>query len=344
MRMRIVRALAVAALLSGCAAGGKGVDPGADVDREAPHPESGSATFARYAPAFGAAPAAANYDEAVLAAFRERTAGMPPESAAAMHPDTIVWRGRRAGYRGEHREAIAIYSRGLELYPDEPHLLRHRGHRYITVRELDHAIADLGRAAAVVRGRPDQVEPDGLPNARNIPTSTLQTNIHYHLGLARYVSGDFAGAAEAWTSCLALARNPDMDIATRFWLVLALRRTGRDMDAHEVVSYPREDWDVIENHRHLDLVLAFRGAWSDADLSKELQRPSRTGTDAARVQSPLDAATVAHGLGAWALIEGDRTTATARFREAVEASPVSFGAIAAEAELARLGTPTTPGR
>jgi tetratricopeptide (TPR) repeat protein len=342
--MRTVLALAAAALLAGCAAGGKGVEPAADVDREAPPPEGGSPTFARYAPAFGPAPAPASYDEAVLAAFRERTAGMPAESAAALHPDTIVWRGRRAGYRGEHREAIAIFSRGLELYPDEPHLLRHRGHRYITVRELDRAATDLARAASIVRGQPDQVEPDGLPNARNIPTSTLQTNIHYHLGLARYVSGDFAGAAEAWSSCLALSRNPDMDIATRYWLVLALRRAGRDIDAHEVLSYVREDWDVIENHRHLDLVLAFRGAWSDADLSKELQRQSRTGSDVARALSPLDAATVAHGLGAWALIEGDRATATARFREAVEASPVSFGAIAAEAELARLGTPTTPGR
>ena len=116
------------------------------------------------------------------------------------------------------------------------------------------------------------------------------------------------------------------------------------MDAHEAVSYVREDWDVIENHRHLDLLLAFRGARSDADLYDELHRPTRTGSDAARAPSPLDLATVAHGLGAWALIEGDRATAVKRFREAVEASPVSFGAIAAEAELKRLGITPPPGR
>src|SRR6185503_15113135 len=57
--------------------------------------------------------------------------------------DSIIWYGRRLAYLGRIREAIDVYSRGLELYPENAWLLRHRGHRYVSVRELDRAAADL---------------------------------------------------------------------------------------------------------------------------------------------------------------------------------------------------------
>ena len=63
------------------------------------------------------------------------------------------------------------------------------------MRELDKAVADLERADALVAGTPDQIEPDGQPNPRNIPLTTLQSNIRYHLALAYYLQGNFAKAA-----------------------------------------------------------------------------------------------------------------------------------------------------
>ena len=38
------------------------------------------------------------------------------------------------------RDAIDVYSRGIARHPGEPRLYRHRGHRYITVRDFDRAI------------------------------------------------------------------------------------------------------------------------------------------------------------------------------------------------------------
>src|SRR5262252_2966955 len=83
--------------------------------------------------------------------------------------DSIIWYGRRLGYLGRLREAIDVYSRGITLYPDTPWLYRHRGHRYLSVRELDRAAADLEHATELTRGKPDEVEPDGQPNAKNTP-------------------------------------------------------------------------------------------------------------------------------------------------------------------------------
>ena len=128
--------------------------------------------------------------------------------------DAAIWLGRRTAYLSRFGEAIEIYTRAIEVHPDEPRLYRHRGHRYITIRKLDLAIKDLRKAADLVEGTPDQLEPDGQPNDRNVPTSTLQTNIYYHLGLAHYLKAEFPQARDAYRTCLGLSKNPDMQVAT----------------------------------------------------------------------------------------------------------------------------------
>src|SRR5918998_1529514 len=80
--------------------------------------------------------------------------------------DSIIWLGRREAYLGHFREAIRIYTRGIQLHPYDARFYRHRGHRYISVREFNNAIVDLERAARLAEVRPDQVEPDGQPNAQ----------------------------------------------------------------------------------------------------------------------------------------------------------------------------------
>src|SRR5688572_848590 len=49
----------------------------------------------------------------------------------------------------QFREAIATFSRGLELEPNNALLLRWRGHRYLSVREFDRAFADLTRGGKI---------------------------------------------------------------------------------------------------------------------------------------------------------------------------------------------------
>jgi tetratricopeptide (TPR) repeat protein len=241
-------------------------------------------------------------------------------------PDATIWLGRRVAYLGRYRDAIEIYSEGIEKHPDDARMYRHRGHRYITVRELPKAIADFEKAAALVAGKPDQVEPDGQPNARNIPTSTLQTNIYYHLGLARYLTGDFAKAAEAYAKCLAVSKNPDMLVATTYWYYLALARQGRAADAAALLAPIRADMDIIENASYHRLLRLYKG---------ELTADSIVAPGAAG----LDTVTTKYGVAAWHLANGRRDAAVPLLREIVDGVPQqwpAFGYIAAEAELARL--------
>ena len=67
--------------------------------------------------------------------------------------DAIIWLGRRIGYTGRYRDAIEVFSEGIFKHLDDARMYRHRGHRWISVREFDRAIEDLSHAAAARSGR-----------------------------------------------------------------------------------------------------------------------------------------------------------------------------------------------
>ena len=238
--------------------------------------------------------------------------------------DAIIWLGRRIGYTGRYREAIEVFSEGAAGHPEDARMYRHRGHRWISVREFDRAIEDLSHAAALVAGEPDEVEPDGQPNERGIPTSTLQSNIHYHLALAHYLKGDFEAALPSYEDYFAVTTNPDQLVAISHWWYMALRRLGRDDEAAAVLERITADMDVIENTPYHQLLLMYKGE-IDAD---ELWNPEE--------DDPSGVA-IAYGVAAWHLYNGRAEQAEDMFRRILEGSGwAGFGYIAAEAEVARL--------
>ena len=244
--------------------------------------------------------------EAELAKAQEAWTRAPEDAEAA------TWVGRRTAYLGRYREAIGIYTNAIERHPRDARIYRHRGHRYITVRELDRAIADLSKAAELVAGQPDQTEPDGQPNSRNIPTSTLKTNIYYHLGLAHYLKGEFDSALKAYRSCMEHSKNADMRVATGHWLYMTLRRMNRVDEARA----------VLENASYYRLLLMYKGLERIESL--------------AAAADGLDAVTIGYGIGNWHLYHGRRDDAKRTFRTIVddhEAQWPAFGYVAAEAEL-----------
>ncbi len=254
-----------------------------------------------------------------------------------LHDETaIIWLGRRQAYLGEYRAAIDTFSNGLAILPDSVRLLRHRGHRYITLREFDKAIVDLSRAAELIDAGaiPDEIEPDGQPNARNIPTSTLHTNIFYHLGLAHYLCGEWSDAATAYRRCLDASGNDDMRVAAAYWLFLSLLRAGQASDAQAVLQSISSEMDIIENDSYWKLLLVFKG-----ELDPQTLQPG----EGVANDATIDLATIGYGLGVRDLIHGDKSAAEARFREIIaDTNWAAFGHIAAEAELARMQTTTRP--
>lgn len=241
------------------------------------------------------------------------------------HPgdaDAIIWLGRRLAYLGYYRDAIEVYGEGIAKHPDDARLYRHRGHRFITTRQVSRAISDLERAAELMRDAPDQVEPDGQPNRYNIPTSTLKSNIFYHLALAHYLRHDFTSALPMWRRAVDVADNDDMLVASSDWLYMTLRRLGQTAEADAVLERIRPDMRILENDAYHRRLLMYKGI-----LEPDSVMPADT-------QDPVQLATYGYGVANWYLYNGERYNAETLFRRILDGPNwAAFGYIAAEAEV-----------
>jgi tetratricopeptide (TPR) repeat protein len=287
--------------------------------------------------------AANSTGQTCLQAARAVAPVLPPETRAAFEKnledaetahlkspnsaDSIIWLGRRTAYLGKYKEAIWIYTSGTSIHPNDARLYRHRGHRYLTLRCFDDAINDLERAADLIKGKPDEIEPDGLPNARDIPTSTLQSNIWYHLGLARYLKGDFEKALLAYEEAEKVSKNPDMLVATAHWKYMTLRRLGKKSEAAKLVEGIPDNLDIIENGDYYKLIKLYKGKLSGDALIKEFEA----------MPDSVSKATLGYGLGNRFLYHSKTDEAVKIFRTVATGKQwASFGYIAAEAELLRV--------
>jgi len=238
--------------------------------------------------------------------------------------DNLIWYGRFMAYSGDYLGAIELYSAGIAEHPKDARLYRHRGHRYISLRKFDEAIADLTHASKLIAGTENEIEPDGMPNAANIPVSTLHGNIYYHLGLAHYLKHEWKPALEAYKKCLATSALPDNLVSATHWLYSITRRYNGKMEADEFLTQIRGDMPVIENTAYHRLCLFYKEELSEEALLKT------------EGDGPANDA-ILYGLGNWYIYNGKPADAKRIFEQLrTRDSWSSFGYIAAEADLVKL--------
>ncbi len=240
-------------------------------------------------------------------------------------PEALIWLGRRQAYLWRYQDAINTFTKGIERFPENPKFYRHRGHRYITTRQFARAQEDFEKAASLIKGQPDEIEPDGAPNPAGKPRSTLQFNIWYHLGLAYYLQGDYDKAYDAYVECMKVSNNDDSVAATSDWMWMTLMRLDRKAEADKVLERITPKMDILENQSYHRRLLMYKG----------LDKP-----EALLDTATADATTIAtqgYGVGNYYFVTGD----TARAREVFEKVTSgegwnAFGFIAAEADLQRM--------
>ncbi len=216
--------------------------------------------------------------------------------------DRIIALGvAQSGVR-QFREAIVTFTRGIALAPNHAMLYRWRGHRYLSVREFDRAMADLTRGFAL---------------------DSANYGVLYHLGIVRFVRGDFSGAADAFRRAQPQAPEAGELAGSTDWLWMSLSRAGRHAEAKAMLDR-RPDSLKIANAYAQRLRLYRAEIGPDQVI---------TAADTADVQR----ATLAFGVGNWYVVRSD----TARARNYFEGSIRSggwpgFGFILSEVELRRL--------
>ena len=235
--------------------------------------------------------------------------------------ENILWYGRRVAYTGDFRRAIEIFTEGIKKHPNDARFYRHRGHRYITIREIDRAISDLEIAANLIIGKEDKIEPDGAPNAADIPVTSTHGNIYYHLGLAYYLKHDFENSLRVYRMGQGLNLNDDNTASTGHWIYMNLRRLGRDEEATQSLSNITKDMDIIEVHNYHTLDLFYKGEVpAEEVLNADPNIPS--------------GASITYGVANWYLYNGDLDKAYELMEKFMNTNSWgSFGFIAAEVDL-----------
>lgn len=279
--------------------------------------------------------------------------------------DRFVLASRLKGYLGDHAGAVALADEGLALRADSARLRRLRGEKRLVVRDLDGALDDLERAARELASQPDEHEFYRLDVERDVinlvlgrldelgeqnPPVTDRTiaemrhrsrgTVHAvtwrNLGVARYLVGDFAGAADAFATARSWAVDGHILAAVIDWEYMSLRRAGRTADAERTLDHVAEiDLDVglipgaddvatALGESYLQRLRLYRGELRPEDLLRSDTR------------SRLAIATLGYGVGNWYLYGGDVRAAARAFRRVLDlGDPASFGCIAAEVDVVR---------
>jgi len=250
------------------------------------------------------------------------------EAQSVANPTTaeaLIWIGRRQAYLWRYQDAIATFTKGIERYPDNPRFYRHRGHRYLTTRQFAKAQADFEKAVSLIKGQPDEIEPDGAPNPAGKPRSTLQFNIWYHLGLAYYLQGSYPKAYDAYVECMKVSNNDDSITATSDWMWMTLMRMGRKADAAKVLDRITPKMDILENQSYHRRLLMYKGMDKPESLLDTAKADDTT------------IATQGYGVGNYYFVTGDTAKAKQVFEKVTSGGGWNaFGYIAAEADLQRM--------
>jgi tetratricopeptide (TPR) repeat protein len=232
------------------------------------------------------------------------------ERASSENPrdvERVILLGIAQSGARQFREAIATFSRGIEIAPNDARLYRWRGHRYLSVRELDRALADLERGARL---------------------DSTSYGSWYHLGIVRYLRGEFNRAADAFTRALPLAPDAGELAGSTDWLWSSLARAGRRAEADAMLG--RRPDSLVVNNAYTQRLKLYRGEVA----TTQVLTPADT--------SDVAIATLSYGIGNWLLVRGDTAGARSWFERSVASGGwPAFGFIASEAELRRLAASRT---
>ncbi len=244
------------------------------------------------------------------------------KSKGSLTEDDFIAIGRQLVTNNRFSKAVENFSDGLAMYPNSFKLLRHRGHRYINLRQLDKAIADLNKAEELIRTQPEVWE----YNAAGKPGATYQHQIWYHIGVYHFLKKSYAECAAAFEKCLAAAHEGNDIAGASDWLCNAYHRSGRKDKIENVLKPFTLDFAIEDKeYPYFRRLLFYKGLITQEQLV-DVNKPID--------QMTLSEVTRLYGLANWIAYQGDQAKATEIYKLVVQSKDwPGFAVASAEKDL-----------
>lgn len=217
---------------------------------------------------------------------------------------------------GRFAQAAENFSAGIKKFPSSFKLLRHRGHRYLNLRQLDKSIADLTRAEELIRAEPETWEYD----AAGKPTATYQHQIWYHIGLYHFLKRDYAASATAYEKSLAYTKEGNNIAGASDWLYNAYQRSGQKDKIPNLLKPFTLDFDIEDkDYSYYRRLLLFNDVITPEQLI-DVNQPAD--------QLPLTELTKLYGLANWYAYKGDSANANELYKKVLQSNEWAGFAVA----------------
>jgi tetratricopeptide (TPR) repeat protein len=270
--------------------------------------------------------------------------------------DRYLSAGLLKSYFGKFEEAVDFYSTGVSAGVADAHVFRHRGHRYLTLRRFEDAVRDLRRARDLLDYAPFELDVERkdverfllnetLTMASSVElrrtynanaadkellhgdTNSLNSSVHYHLGVAEYLCNRLPEALKAFRDATEHNVSIAGHVARLDWTYLTLRGLGQNAEADQFLSaIDTESIKVnsLEDY-YLQRLRVYKGIRDGEDLL------------VANEGDELGFSTVGYGVAKAFEFSGQKDRAVALLRRITsDGYNSSFAYLAAEGELKRL--------
>lgn len=230
--------------------------------------------------------------------------------------------GRQLVITYQFKMAVQNFTDGFSRYPTSFKLFRYRGHRYINMRQLENAIADLTKAEELIRPQPEVFEVDAAGNKG----ATYQHQIWYHIGLYHFLKKNYGESASAFEKSVATAHLGRDLAGSSDWLYNAYQRSGQKEKAVNVLKPFTLDFDIDDKeYPYYRRLLLYNGLIKPEELV-DINKP----TD----QMTLLEITKLYGLGNWYRYQGDMDTANIFYKKILDSKEwAGFAYAAAELDV-----------
>jgi tetratricopeptide (TPR) repeat protein len=226
----------------------------------------------------------------------------------ALSEEDYISIGRSLSGIGQFRKVVETYTEGLAKFPDSYRLLRHRGHRYINLRQLEPAIADLTRAEQLIAQEPPVFETD----AAGKPGASYQHQIWYHIGVYHFLKRGYQKGAEAFEKSLATAYSGGDKAGASDWLYNCYMRAGQKEKASAVAKPFTADFNIEnKDYPYYRRLMLFNNVIKPAELVDENNSIGNMS---------LTELTKLYGLANYYRYQGDTTHAQTLYSRILESS------------------------